>query len=136
MAALKPDSVIRIPTSLTNGFFVLWYKFLRPLIDLTEREIQVMAYLAQNRYELSKKVTDMELLDKLSLNDEVKRGIRENLNISYAYLQTVFSKLRKVGILVDDKINLKYLPNIKEDANGFQLMLYFDFDKIPEVQKL
>ena len=47
------QAVIRIPCNLQE-FFFYWVKFLKPLHNLTEREIQVAAELLLERYEISK----------------------------------------------------------------------------------
>jgi len=42
------------------------------------------------------------------------------------------SKLRKNNVIVNNKINPKYLPNIQDDNGSYRLLLYFDFPKSQE----
>ena len=54
----KANNVVRIPTSLQENFFKYWFLFLKPFHNLTNREIDVIASFAKNRYELSKFIKD------------------------------------------------------------------------------
>ena len=36
------------------------------------------------------------------------------------------SKFRKNGVIVNGKINPKYIPNVDENSNMFTLLLFFD----------
>ena len=43
------------------------------------------------------------------------------------------SKLRKASIIVDNKINPRFIPNIKEGKENFNLMLMFTFNDVESV---
>ena len=43
------------------------------------------------------------------------------------HFQVVMGKLRKAKIIVDGKLNPRYLPKIPTDPETFKLMLLFDF---------
>jgi len=66
------DSVIRIPCSVDKDFFKYWFTFLKPIHHLTNSEISVIAAFAKRRFELSKKINDAELLDKVTFSNETK----------------------------------------------------------------
>lgn len=122
----KANNIIRIPSSLDTTFFKYWFAFLKPIHKLTDREIDVLALFVKERFYLSKKINDEDLINKVLMNEDTKRKIREECNMTVSYFQLIMSKLRQAKVIVDNKINPKFIPNIKEDSNSFQLLLYFD----------
>lgn len=122
----KPDSVVRIPCKSVNGFFKLWFTFLKPLHKLTDREIDVISSFAAQRHELSKVIQDAEILDKYTMNSDTKKKVREECGISLQNFQVIMSNLRKHGVIVDNRINPRYVPNLNGEAKSFKLMLLFD----------
>ena len=71
------NNVIRVPTSLNGKFFRYWFEFLQPFHKLTNREIDVIASLVKQRYELSKVIKDNALLDKIAMSEDIKKKVRE-----------------------------------------------------------
>jgi hypothetical protein len=123
---LLANNVIRIPTSLEGKFFRYWLEFLRPIHKLTNREIEVAELFLKHRYQLSKVVSDEELLDKIVMGEDVKKQIRETLGITLEHFQVIMSKLRKRKVIEDNKLNRKFLPNLIKSENTFSLLLYFE----------
>lgn len=125
----KNTNICRIPTSLETKFFRWWCQFLQPLHKLTGREIEVIASFLKQRYLLSKVIQDEEILDKVVMSEDTKKKIREECDITLSHFQVVMSKLKKNKLIVDGKINKKFIPNIEEDAGEFRLILHFDLNK-------
>lgn len=126
----KVNGVIHIPSSLNGSFFRYWLEFLSPFHDLSPREMDVAANFLKQRFILSQAITDNELLDKIVMSQETKKKVIQECSISTAHFQMVMSKLRKSKIIVNDKLNPKFVP--KGMSNGdksFQLLLYFDLDE-------
>lgn len=124
----KVDSVIKIPTTL-DDFFRYWLEFLKPFHQLTGREIDVATALIRQRYELSKVITDDNILDKVVMSDDTRKIVREECNLSLPHFQVIMGKLKKNKIIVDGRINPKFIPNITEDHDNFQLLLLFELKK-------
>ena len=124
---MKVNNVVRIPTSL-NDFFKYWLEFLKPFHSLTDREIDVAASFIKKRFELSFKINDSEILDQILMSEDTKRKIREECDISSAHFQVIMGKLRKSNLIIDNKINPRYLPNINEENGSFILLLLFDIN--------
>lgn len=120
------DNVVRIPTSLSTKFFRYWFEFLYPFHKLTAREIDVITSLVKQRYELSKVITDEEVLDRVVMSEDTKRKVREECNITLPHFQVIMGKLRKNNVIIDNKINPKFIPNVKEENGNFKLLLLFD----------
>lgn len=121
------DNVINIPTSLKGNFFKHWFKFLLPFHNLTDREMDVAAAFLLKRHELSKVISDVNILNNVLMGEDTKREIREMCDIKHQHFQVIMSKLRKAKVIVDNKINPRFIPNVKEENNNFKLLLLFSF---------
>ena len=120
------DNVVRIPTSLSTKFFRYWFEFLYPFHKLTDREIDVITSLVKQRYELSKVIKDDEILDRVTMSEDTKKKVREECNISLTHFLVIMGKLRKSNVIINNKINPKFIPNIDEESGNFKLLLLFD----------
>ena len=100
--------------------------FLKPFHKLTKREIDVAASFVKQRYELSKVIKDSEILDGVTMSEGTKKKVREECNITLPHFQVILGKLRKNKVIVDGKINPKFIPNINADNDTFQLLLLFE----------
>lgn len=124
----KPNNVIRIKCPLDKTFFTYWLRFLEPFHSLTAREIDLLAVFLLTRYKLSKVISDDALLSQVVMNEDTKRQIREECDLSIAHFLVIMGKFKKHGVIVDNRINPKYIPNITEEK-GFQLLFYFELDE-------
>lgn len=122
----KANNIVRIPTSLNGKFFRYWLEFLKPFHQLTEREIDVTTSFLKYRYELSKVIKDNEILDRVTMGEDTKRKVREECGITLPHFQVIMGKLRKSKVIVDGKINPRFIPNIDEETGFFKLLLLFD----------
>ena len=120
------NNIIRIPTSINGKFFRYWFMFLEPFHNLTEREIDIIASFVKQRYLLSKVIKDTEILDRVTMSEDTKKKVREECNISLPHFQVIMGKLRKNKVIIDGKINPRFIPNIDEDTGAFQLLLLFE----------
>lgn len=119
------NNVIRIPTSLQK-FFRYWFEFLKPFHKLTDREIDVITAFTYERHLLSKVISDSDILDKVVMSEDTKKKVREQAKVSLAYFQVIMGTLRRNKVIVNNKLNPRFIPNIIEDNGSFKLMLLFD----------
>lgn len=126
----KVDNVVKITTTLDNGFFKYWLEFLKPFHQLTNREIMVVASFLKHRYELSKVITDSAILDKVVMGSDTKKKIAEELGFATQHFHVIMNRLRNRNIIIGDKLNPRFIPNIKEGAKDFQLLLLFDLNEV------
>jgi hypothetical protein len=127
------DNVLSVPTSLKGKFFKHWFKFLLPYHGLTDREMDIAAAFLLKRYELSKVISDTNILESVLMNEDTKRTIREECGVKHQHFQVIMSKLRKAKIVLDNKINPRFIPNVKEENGNFKLLLLFTFDDVESV---
>lgn len=125
--AKQVDSIVRIPCKVDGKFFRYWFEFLTPFHNLTEREMDVITSFVKQRYELSKVIKDNEILDKVTMSEDTKRKVREECDISLPHFQVIMGKLRKNKVIIDGKINPRYIPSVDEENGSFKMMLLFDF---------
>ena len=123
------DNVVRIPCKLDYSFFKMWFMFLQPFHHLTEREMEVATSFVKQRYELSKVVSDNDILDRLVMSEDTKKRVREECNIQTQHFQVIMSNLRKHKVIVNGKINPLFIPRIKEGDDTLQLLFLFDFSQ-------
>lgn len=91
----KANNIIRVPTSLNTDFFKYWFRFLHPFHNLTNREIEVIACLVKHRFELSKVIKDNDILDKVTMSEDVRKKVMEECNITLPHYSIIMGKLRK-----------------------------------------
>ena len=122
----KPNNIVAVPASLDNNFFRWWCVFLRPFVNLTNREIDVIASFLKQRYELSKHISDPSILDIMVMSEDTKKKVIEECGLTLQHFYVVMSNLRKNKVIVNDVINPRLIPNIRKDDNGvFQLLILF-----------
>ena len=116
----------KLKISPDGDFFRVWVEFLKPVHKLTNREMDVLAVFLKKRYELSKVITDNEVLDKVLMSEETKLSIRKESGVSAKHFQVIMAKFRKNGVVVNNRIFLNLIPSVSEEGVG--LMVYFSFE--------
>lgn len=122
----KPDSAIPIKCNNLTEFFVNWFKFIEPLHHLTNREIDVIAALCEQRYLLSKVISDEQILNRVLFSEDTKKKILKNLGMTIPYYQVIMSKLKKNKLVCDGKLAPQIVPKLREDNVVYTLLLVFD----------
>jgi len=122
------DSVIRIPCQSLQGFFESWFQILKPIHKLSNSEIKLIATIVRLRYDLSKKITDKDLLNDYIMGKEFKRTILKESGMKLSSFRVSMCKLQKQKVFVNGQINPKLIPNIG-DNNDYKLLLYFDLNE-------
>ena len=115
----------KLKMSPDGDFFRYWVEFLRPLHELTKREMDVLAEFLKVRYNLSREIINTDRLDRVLMSEETKRDIRQTCGISAKHFQVIMSKFRKNGVIRDGKIHLNLIPTITDEGVG--LMVHFSF---------
>lgn len=53
----------------------------------------------------------------------------QECNLPPRYFNVVMSNLKKNRVIIDGRINPKFIPRISEEKGNFQLLLLFDFNE-------
>lgn len=122
----KPNNALTIPFDDTLSFFRNWCVFINPFMKLTNRETDVVAAFLQQRYELSKVISDPVTLDTMLMTDRIKKKVAETAKVTQPHFYVIMSNLKKIGIIVNGILNPRIVPNIRPTDNGcFQLLILF-----------
>lgn len=121
----KPNNAFNVPVTDTLDFFRWWCVFLRPFVHLTEREMDIVASLLKQRWELSKTkdIKDPAILDTLTMSSEVLDRVAKECKLTKQHFYVVMSSLKKKGV-INGYITPKLIPNLKEDGT-FKLTILF-----------
>ena len=120
------DSVIRIPCTDKRTFMKFFLTFLTPLHKLTPSVVNLAAEIIYQRFELSKVITNNDVLeDYLLTNDKIRNEVITNCGLSVSNYHVGISKLKKAGFFINGKINPKFLPKITTESSSYSLMLLF-----------
>lgn len=129
----KPNNILPINAGPNTGFFKIWCIYQRPTIDLTNKELDVVASFLKQRYELSKKIADPAILDSQTMSNDTKRKVIQECGITQQHFYVVMSTLRKKGVITEVGIHPRLIPNIRPNDEGyFQFLLLF---KDPEYKQ-
>ena len=126
------NSNSELDISPQGDFFRVWAEFLKPVHRLTNREMDVFAAFLKKRYELSKAISDPDVLDRMLMSEGVKKQIREQCHLAVKHFQVVMCRFRQKGVIRNGKIFLNLIPTITESGVG--LMVYFNFKNIQHVK--
>lgn len=85
------------------------------------------AFLNQ-RYRLSKVISDPEILNRELMGEAVKKEIREECGISPQHFQVIMGKLRKSKVIENGRLNPRFIPNMTDDSEPFTLLLSFEIN--------
>lgn len=122
----KPNNCINVPLSSEKDFFKWWCIFQCPFVSLTNREIEVIASLLRHRHELSKVISDPEILDSQLMSDNIRNKVIKECKLTKSHYYVVMGTLKKKKIINNTGINPRLIPNIRQDDNGcFQLLVLF-----------
>lgn len=120
------NNVIGVKGTLEGNFFRQWVEFLKPLHELTNREMDIVALFLKHRYELSKVISDQNVIDEVLMSDKTRKAIVSEGGITFKHLKVIMSKLRRHGVIVNEKINKKLIPHINENSESASLLISFN----------
>ena len=122
-------TVVGITTPLDWTFFRHWVDFLAPLHKLNRRDADITASLLYRRFQLSQVIFNDDVLDAVLLSAEQKKLTREEFGLSQQNFQVIMAKLRKKKVIVDGKINKRFVPMITQDMDEYKLLIHFRIPK-------
>lgn len=126
----KPNNAMIVNAGIDSGFFRKWCIFLRPFVELTTREMDVLSSFLKQRWELSKKIKDRSILDTMLMSEETKKKVIKDCHITLQHFYVIMSNLRKHKVISDNRIDPRLIPNVREDDNGiFMLTILFKDNK-------
>jgi hypothetical protein len=112
-----------------KSIFRYWLEFLKPYHKLRAKEIEALSLMLYYRYELSREIKDMDMVDMILFSTQTRNKIREDLGgMGQKVFNNLLTSLRKKKIISkENKINHVLIPNMTEE--GFKLIFDFDVKK-------
>lgn len=112
-----------------KSIFRYWLEFLKPYHKLRSKEIEALSLLLYYRYELSRDIKDMDMVDMVLFSTQTRNKIREDLGgMSQKVFNNLLTSLRGKGVLKPgNKINHVLIPSMTEE--GFKLVFDFEVKK-------
>ena len=118
------DGLVRIPTTNSN-FLRSWLEVMKPFHHLAPREMDFAAMLLMKRHEISKEVTNQNLIDKLLFERETMEELMNNSGLTRAHVQVILRRLRESGLLEGKKVSKSYIPKWTE-GTPFRMVFVFE----------
>jgi hypothetical protein len=106
--------------------FTYWLIVTKLLHKLTDKEIELLAVLLYKRMELSKDITNEKYLNKVLFDADTKKELEKELDVNNLRIQNILSSLRRKNVVIDNRINPKFIPNIEHNAKNFRIVFNFE----------
>ena len=116
----------KILTIKTNPkvFFIQFLDILSPITKITGKESEVLAELMLQNY--NKRHIPLDDRFKLIFSSEFRKQMQTNLNVSGPVFRNCISKLRKLKVIVDNRLNEYY--NIDNLDDELQIIFNWEID--------
>ncbi len=121
---MRPTNILKIKSSDYDELFLNWFLILKPLHNLSNKECILASKLYKYRDELKEVILDKEILDTTILSDTYRKNIIEEMDITMIHLQVLLTSLRKKNVIIDNRLNPKFIPHIKDSE--LSLLIRFE----------
>lgn len=125
----RNSNAFHVKTAL-DDFFIKWVNFLQPFHGLSGANALVLASLLKYRHYLVSMLLSEKEADETLLGKECKEVFMEENHMSSNYLEVALSRLRKAKVIVNDRIDKKFIPILELGSNQYNLIINFElYDK-------
>lgn len=122
---MKNVNIANIRTANIFDLLEKWVALTQPLHHLTDAESAILLEFLKKRHVFSTNVKDEHVVDLLLFSTETRKEIMDKLGYKMGTFQNYLSAMRTKGVIFDNKINPKLVPNIESDAKDFKLIYNF-----------
>lgn len=122
---MKNANIANIRTDNISDLLGKWVALTQPLHHLTEAESAIFLEFLKKRHIFHTNVKDDRVADMLLFSTETRREIMDKLGYKMGTFQNYLSSIRAKGVIFDNKINPKLVPNVDSDAKEFKLIYNF-----------
>ena len=125
---MKNANIAHLKSKDLNDLLKKWLLFTRPIHGLTEAEENILYCFLRKKFEFSASVSSDEIVDRLLFSTDVRKDVMEELGYKMGTFQNYLSSMRAKGVISENKINKKIIPNIKLGDKSFQLIFNFSIN--------
>lgn len=122
------ETIVNINVQI-KMFFNRWIQFTEPFHKLTNQQQLVVSALLYQHYKIGKEVTNNKILWRSVFDYDTKLLIAEELNIKLSSLENIFTRLRVLKVIVDNRLHPSYIPKIDKNFKNFKLIFNFNIVK-------
>ena len=122
---MKNVNIAHLRSKDINEMLSKWLLLTRPLHKLTIAEEKILHCFLRKRFEFMASTSSNEIIDRLLFSTEVRRDIQDELGYKMGTFQNYLSAMRTKGVIFENKLNKKMIPNIKLGDKTFQLIFNF-----------
>jgi hypothetical protein len=116
--------VATIKTS-EDKLFDYWVAVTKPLHKLTEAESVIFLKFLKKRYQYMIHIKDEDIVDKLLFSTETRKEIMDEVGCKMGSFQNYLSSMRAKGVILDNRLNEKMIPNYEIGSDNFKLIFNF-----------
>ena len=121
---MKNANVANIRTNV-DGLFNHWVALTQPLHKLTDAEANILLSFLKKRHLYLSNIKSQNVVDRLLFSTETRKEIMDDLGHKMGTFQNYLTSMRSKGVILDNKINPKLIPNVEEGADNFKLIYNF-----------
>lgn len=118
------DTALRIPCS-KERFLYRFFDLLRPVHQLTQKEMEVAVCFVEHWYKLQATVKDDKQLNQLLFSVQEKTQICQELGLSAQHMRKIMMKLKQRNIIINGKLNYRFIPH-HEEGSPYRIMFIID----------
>lgn len=109
-------------------FFSKWIEFTKPFHKLAKRHQDTLALLLYHHYRLGKEITNEKILWKEVFGYDTKVLISDELGIKMGAVENLYSQLRGMNIIVNNRITPAYVPELDTKSPKFSININFNIN--------
>jgi hypothetical protein len=108
-----------------DGLFEHWVALTQPLHKLTDAEANILLAFLRKRHIYACNVKSAEIVDKLLFSTDTRKEIMNSIGYKIGTFQNYLTSMRNKGVILENRINPKLLPNYEDGADNFKLIYNF-----------
>ena len=127
MFHMKNANIANIRTSV-DGLFERWVALTQPLHKLTEAEANIFVLFLRKRHLFAISISDDNIVNKLLFSTDTRKEIMDTLGYKMGTFQNYLTAMRNKGVIQNNRLNKKLIPNYEDGANNFKLIFNFNIN--------
>lgn len=109
-----------------KDLFTRWLDITSAFHNLTKQQKQVLGLFLYYHYKYQKEISNNKILWKVVFDYDTRQEVKNQLGIKDAVLQNILSKLRKDGIIKNNKIISTFIPELEQNSKAFKIIFNFN----------
>lgn len=109
-----------------KDLFTKWLDITTSFHHLTKQEIKVLGLLLYYHYKYKTDITNTKVIWKMVFDYDTRKEVTRELDITDAVFRNILTKLRKSGIIKNNKIVDTFIPHLTIGSNKFVIIFNFN----------